>query len=189
MKIVGFVGSPRKGGNTETLVEKALEGAASKGAETALFNIARMDIKGCQACMHCRTNDGCALQDEMQAMYREIQNADAVIIGFPVYMFTANAQTKTFIDRLYPYLNLDFTSKVHKNTALVITQGQPDKEAFKPNFEWTKNSLGFLGFPVKEILIEGGNRDKKDAASNHDALERAMALGMNLVAPAKDWAQ
>ncbi|MCR4436048.1 MAG: NAD(P)H-dependent oxidoreductase [Clostridiales bacterium] len=54
MKVTGFVGSPNKSGNTAAIVQKVLEGAAGKGAETKIFNLNSMAIKGCQACGQCR---------------------------------------------------------------------------------------------------------------------------------------
>ena len=84
MKVLGLVGSPRKSGNTEVMVKAALNGAKSSGAETNMINIAELSIGGCKACMYCRTHDGCAVKDDMQKIYKEIESADAVVIGFPV---------------------------------------------------------------------------------------------------------
>ncbi|MFX0030842.1 MAG: flavodoxin family protein, partial [Candidatus Hermodarchaeota archaeon] len=66
MKIIGIVGSPRVEGNTQKLVEIMLASGADKGAETKIFNLNEMDIKGCQSCYHCKTTDeDCALNDDM----------------------------------------------------------------------------------------------------------------------------
>ena len=55
MKVTGFVGSPRKNGNTDCLVQKMLEGASTKGAETQIVYLNDLNIKECQACMKCKT--------------------------------------------------------------------------------------------------------------------------------------
>ncbi len=94
MKVLGLVGSPRKNGNTEVMVKAALKGAKDSGAETSIINIPQLNISGCKACMYCRTHDGCAVKDDMQKIYKEIETSDAVVIGFPVYMLSMNAQNK-----------------------------------------------------------------------------------------------
>ncbi|BDZ70449.1 flavodoxin family protein [Methanobacterium petrolearium] len=101
MKVVGFTGSPRKNSNTEILVKEALKGAGAAGADTAIFNLNQMSIKPCQACMHCKSHEGeCDIRDDMQIIYNEIQDADAFILGSPVYMWQMTAQAKLFTDRL-----------------------------------------------------------------------------------------
>ena len=79
-KVIGFSGSPRRDGNTDRLVRQVLAGAAAAGAETAFFRIPDLGIKGCAACYHCKTHDTCAIPDGMQALYREILAADAVVV-------------------------------------------------------------------------------------------------------------
>ena len=66
MKVVGFVGSPREGGNTEIMVKEILKRSSENGAETKIFNLNELNIKPCQAGMQCKTNDGvCATDDDM----------------------------------------------------------------------------------------------------------------------------
>lgn len=174
MKVVGFVGSPRKGGSTETVVKSILEGAASGGAETRMFNVAAMDIGGCVACMYCRKNNGCSQKDDMQKVYDEIAAADVVVLGTPIYMFQMTAQMKSFVDRLYPYLNPDFTSKIKKRAVLVTLQGNPDTTTFAPYIENTKRMLGVLGFNVDVTFSE-------TLATHQKALDAAAGLGVSLV--------
>ena len=102
MKILGFVGSPREGGNTEILVKEVLKGADESGAETEIVYLNKLDIKPCQACMHCKSNNGeCATDDDMQTIYNQLKESDAVVLGSPIYMWQMSAQTKLFTDRLY----------------------------------------------------------------------------------------
>ena len=60
MKILALTGSTRKGGNTETLVREMVAGAESKGADVKYYDLSKMSIAGCRACMYCKSNDGCA---------------------------------------------------------------------------------------------------------------------------------
>ena len=86
MKVVGFVGSPRIKGNTTSIVNEVLRGASEAGAETKIFNLNELGIRGCQACYKCQTPEGkCVQTDGMAPLYDEIFSADAVVIGTPVF--------------------------------------------------------------------------------------------------------
>jgi hypothetical protein len=70
MKVIAFNGSPRKDWNTAALLGKALEGAASQGAETELFHLYDLNYKGCVSCFACKTRNGksygrCAVKDDL----------------------------------------------------------------------------------------------------------------------------
>ena len=110
MKVMGFNGSPRKRWNTATLVSKALEGAASRGAETELIHLYDLDFKGCISCFACKTMGGksygrCAVQDDLTPVFRKIETADAVILGSPIYFGNISGEMRSFMERLlYPYL-------------------------------------------------------------------------------------
>jgi len=183
MKVIGFSGSPRRDANTDRLVAHVLAGAQAAGAETEFFRIADLDIKGCISCYYCKSHDTCSIKDAMQGLYREIHAADAAVIGSPVYMGQMSGQTKTFIDRLLPLLNADFTTRLKKRPALALafTQGQPDTGMFKPYMENTHQMLGFLGFNPKEIIVAGGTREKTDVDKQSDLVARARTLGAGLL--------
>jgi len=188
MKVVGFIGSPRKKGNTATIVNEVLRGAREAGAETKVFNLNQLGIRGCQACYKCQTPEGkCVQKDDMSPLYDEIYSADAVVIGTPVYLFQVTGQTKIFIDRLFAFLYLkdgrpgNFRNKLKdKKTVTVFSQGQPDTSMFTSNFDLTEGVLSFLGFKVQERIVAGGMRGEDDAKGNTAILEKAYAAGVGL---------
>jgi len=110
MKIIAFNGSPRKKWNTATLLEKALEGAASQGAKTEIIHLYDLNYKGCISCFACKTNGGksygrCAVKDDLTTVFRKIDKADAIILGSPIYFGTVSGEMKSFMERLlFPYL-------------------------------------------------------------------------------------
>jgi multimeric flavodoxin WrbA len=111
MKIMAFNGSPRRRGwNTVTLLEQALEGAASAGAETELVQLYDLNYSGCLSCFACkdlnRKRDGaCAVQDDLTPVLERVRDADALIVGTPVYFGAESAATRAFMERLlFPYL-------------------------------------------------------------------------------------
>ncbi len=183
MAVLGLVGSPRRGGNSEAMVTAVLKGAERAGAKTTMVNLTQRAIGGCTACMHCKQHDGCSIKDGMQDVYRQIDAADAVVIGFPIYMFTMNAQTKAFVDRLFPYLDAQLKTRINKPTVLAVAQGNPETGAFARNLEWATGSLGMLGFPVQKTLVAGGGNEPGGFAKRPELMKEAEEAGAALVAP------
>lgn len=101
MKVLGIVCSPRRGGNTEILVEEALAAAREAGAQTELVFVADKKIAPCDGCASCRKTGVCRIKDDMQPIYQQLEMADAIIFGTPVYFANVSAQAKTIMDRTY----------------------------------------------------------------------------------------
>jgi multimeric flavodoxin WrbA len=183
LRVLGFTGSPRKGSNTEIIVEEALEGAADAGAETKIFNLSEMNIAPCRACQHCKGSGGeCATDDDMQDIYKEIKEADAFILGSPVYMWQMSAQAKLFTDRLYAFFGTGFEEKYGKKCmALVFSQGNPDKNMFKEYFDYTRNMFNFLGYDVVDVLTSQENAIPGAVKDKVNVLEEAREMGKKLV--------
>ncbi len=104
MKILGIVGSPRPGGNTEIMVEEVLATARKAGAETDIFLVAGKTINGCDACGACAQTGKCKIKDDMQTLYEKMDRADGIVFGSPVYFNYVTAQAKAIIDRTFCYL-------------------------------------------------------------------------------------
>jgi len=100
-----FNGSPRKKWNTATLLQKALEGAASQGAKTELIHLYDLNYKGCISCFACKTLGGksygkCAVQDDLTPIFSRIEQADAILMGSPIYWGDISGEMKSFLERL-----------------------------------------------------------------------------------------
>ena len=113
MKILAINGSPRKNKNTATLLNKALEGAASQGAETELVHLYDLNYKGCVSCFACKMKNGksygkCALKDDLTPILEKITNADAIVFGSPIYLHSVTGAMRSFLERLiFQYLVYD----------------------------------------------------------------------------------
>ena len=106
MKVLGIVCSPRKGGNTETMMEAALAGASAHGAETELWTTAGKDLKPCDGCYTCMDKKSdCHIKDDMQELYPKVVEAEGLIFGAPSYFMSVTAQGKIVIDRLFSLYN------------------------------------------------------------------------------------
>ncbi len=101
MKILGINASPR-GANSQTLrlVQAALDGAKSAGAEVELVDICKLDIKYCNACQVCFKTGACTHKDDFQGLYEKILATDGMVWGSPNYFHSVTAQMKTMIDRM-----------------------------------------------------------------------------------------
>lgn len=106
MKVIGINGSPRKKWNTATLLTNALEGAASKMADTELVHLYDLDFKGCISCFACKTiddprNGRCAVKDGLSPLLKKIEDeADAIILGSPIYFGSMTGEMRSFMERL-----------------------------------------------------------------------------------------
>jgi len=99
MKVLGIGGSPKKGGFTDKALDNALSGAGSAGAIVKKIILNDLGFKPCQDCGGCREDGICRIRDDMQAVYREVESADAVIIASPVFFCSVTAQVKMMVDR------------------------------------------------------------------------------------------
>jgi len=110
MKVLAINGSPRKKWNTATLLQSALDGAASHGAKTELIHLYDLTYTGCTSCFACKLKGGksygkCAMQDGLTSVLETIQDADALILGSPIYFGTVTGMMRCFMERLmFPYL-------------------------------------------------------------------------------------
>jgi multimeric flavodoxin WrbA len=101
MKILGILGSSRKGGNTETLLDVALRDAEERDCSVSKVTLRDMTIRPCDGCMGCVTTGRCVIKDDMQDVYEEIRKADGIIWATPVYYWSMSGLTKMALDRTF----------------------------------------------------------------------------------------
>ena len=166
MKLMAFNGSPRKKWNTATLLDHALDGAREAGAEVELIHLYPLDFKGCSSCFSCkrlgRKEMGvCVLKDELQPVLERVKEADALLLGTPVYYGSETACTRAFQERLqFPYLNYADYDKPHFprkiSTGLIYTMNVPesrlDAMGYPPLFERARANLA-RHFGSCELLL------------------------------------
>jgi multimeric flavodoxin WrbA len=99
MKILGIYGSPRKGGNSDLLLDEALKGARSAGAEVSSIRCCDLQLSGCIECAGCDETGECVVDDDMQSVYPRLMEADAIILASPIFFYSITAQAKALIDR------------------------------------------------------------------------------------------
>ena len=186
MKIVALLGSPRAGGNSAAIAHRFMATAAGLGAQTRTIALNRLSYTGCQACYACKTRlDRCILRDDLTEVLAAVQEADAVLMATPVYCGDVTSQLKGFIDRTFSYLVPDFLTNPRpsrlaagKKLVFVVTQGNPDEEAFDDIFPRYGAILKRHGLADAQLLRSCGNGP---ASIDDVALARAEAMARAVV--------
>ncbi|MFQ5645935.1 MAG: flavodoxin family protein [bacterium] len=100
-KVLGIMGSPRRGGNVDRLLEQALAGARSGGASIKKIYLTDQRITPCNGCMACRNTGQCVIRDDMDRIYPLLFEYDAFVFASPMYHQNMSCYFKTFIDRIH----------------------------------------------------------------------------------------
>ena len=179
MKVIAINGSPRKNRNTDTLLQKALEGAASAGAETEMVYLYDLKFRGCVSCLACKLRkeprpNRCVLRDDLTAVLDKVHEADAVILGSPIYFSEVSGEMRSFFERfLFQYLNYDDYSKPlspKKRTGLVFTMNIPETKltdfGYEALFQRYENWMN-LYFGSCETLLSTDTLQVKDYSRYH----------------------
>lgn len=136
--VIGINGGPRKNKNSALLVEEALKGAASAGAETEMIHLGDLNFSGCRSCYACKLLNGksfgrCIINDDLKPVLEKILNADAVIISSPIYYGDVTGMVRNLFERLWfpgltywkdPERANAYTHRV--KAGLIYTMGMPD---------------------------------------------------------------
>lgn len=180
MKVLGFAGSPRVGGNSDILLDEVLAGAAAAGGEVEKVQLNRLSIRPCQACESCRTQpQRCVVNDDMQGLYDKLNEADVWVLATPVYWWGPSAQLKLMVDRWYglPEKREHLTGK---RAALVVTLGDDDHRTAQPTVQMFSDAFAYLRMDLAEPLVVTAS-ERGEVRANTVALTRARKLGAELV--------
>jgi multimeric flavodoxin WrbA len=164
MNIIAINGSPRRDWNTSILLQEALKGAASAGATTELIHLDDLDYHGCRSCFMCKRKDNpdftsCAMQDGLTPALLRIRNADALLIGSPIYLGDVTGQTRSFLERLcfpfVPYGREPFPP--HIPNAMIFTMNLPgavlEQVGYNDLFAKISDLLGRLLGPSESLIV------------------------------------
>lgn len=112
MTILGISGTPRRGGNSEVLLEHALRPFEEAGDTVIRFLLSEKRIRPCMGCEACQKTGRCVIHDDMEELNQAYRDCDAMIIASPTYWRNVPAQLKALIDRSYPiWYRHPFTGK------------------------------------------------------------------------------
>ncbi|MFQ6050744.1 MAG: flavodoxin family protein [Candidatus Hydrothermarchaeota archaeon] len=98
MKVLGINGSHRYEKTTRKYLDLAMEEIKKEGFETEILELSKLNIEDCNVCEKCR-EEPCPIQDDMQEVYKKLEESDGIILASPVYFGTVSAKLKRMMDR------------------------------------------------------------------------------------------
>ena len=188
MKILGIAGSPRRDGNTDLLLAEVMKGAISQGAEVKTIILNDLKITPCQHCDACLDAGECKIKDDMQMVYRELEQADWIILASPIQFMGLTAQMKAMIDRCQSLWAKKYVLKIpplsderKRKGFFISVGGRRVANLFEAALVTVKTFFRILDIAYAgELLFPAV--DEKGAISEHpDALSQAFRAGQKMV--------
>lgn len=182
MLVVGLNGSPRRPGNSDTLLREVLRGAEEEGARTMRFDLAFMEIAPCKACQDCFAEGRCVLQDGMSPLYEALEAADAVVVASPIYFSGMSAQTKAAVDRCQALWARRQVLKLPRRPgvgAIILSAARHEARFDNALSELRAFLIGIGLRPIGKLTF--GGSEKAGAAERPEVLAEARELGAALV--------
>jgi multimeric flavodoxin WrbA len=177
MKVLGLVGSPRRCGNTDLLVDRVLEGAAKNKHSTEKVYLYGVDIAPCVDCRACKKgNLECALKDGMQTLYPKLEEADVIVFGTPLYWYGPSAKMKLLLDRLRPYI---VSKKLKGKRAVLLVPSEEGADACSHVVGMFNLSFGYLEMQITGVLLPKAS-EKGEVKEQPHVLEEAKLLGKHI---------
>ncbi|MFX1338095.1 MAG: flavodoxin family protein [Promethearchaeota archaeon] len=172
--VLGIVGSPRRGGNTEILVDEVLAGAEEAGASIEKIILNEMNIGPCQACNTCYKTGQCKQDDDMTGLLEKMEQAETWVLGTPIYWWGPTGQFKIFLDRWYSPKHRAFKGK---RVILVIPLGGGHENYARHTVGILTDVLNYLGMELIETIIATGVQRYATVRRKSKLLQKAHNAG------------
>lgn len=187
MKVLAINGSPRKTGNTASLIEKTLDGARAEGADTRRIDLAEMQIKA------VREEDYTAslldvskgFSDDLKGIIEAISSSDALILASPIFFGSITGEMKIMIDRFqFAWLEKNLRQREvfsgKKKGAFISVQAQARPDFFNNASSIVRHFFATVNISYSEELFCCNLEKKTDAGANTDYMKKAFELGRRL---------
>mgnify|MGYP005833892213 CR=1 FL=1 len=189
MKVLGIFSSPRRGGNTELLLEEALKGAEKEGAELERIYLSDLSITPCKECHGCDHTGKCVILDDMEKIYPKLLEAEVIILASPIFFYGVTAWAKALIDRSQAFWarkyllkdpSLGKEGKKRKGFFISVgaTKGQ---KVFEGAILTVKYFFDVLNAEYVGELLFKGVEAKGDILKHPEALQQAFEAGRKIV--------
>jgi len=177
MKVLAFVGSPRKASNTDLVVSAILQGAIENKYTTEKVYLYDADIEPCQDCKACKKGSfKCALKDSMHQLYPSIEEAEVLVFGTPLYWYGASAKMKLFVDRLRPYIA---SKKLQGKKAVLVVPSEEGPDACNYTVGMFSESFKYLGVHLVATILPKAS-ERAEVKNQPQTLDAAIEIGRNL---------
>jgi multimeric flavodoxin WrbA len=177
MNVLGLVGSPRRGSNTDLLVSAILDGAAANNHNVEKVYLYDVDIAPCVDCKSCKQAAyECALDDGMQKLYSKLEEADVIVFGTPLYWYGPTAKMKLLVDRLRPFAG---SGKLKGKRAVLVIPSEEGAGACNFAVGMFALSFKYLGMDLVGQLLPKAS-ERAEVREQPQTLNEARKLGENL---------
>jgi multimeric flavodoxin WrbA len=186
VRVLGIVGSPRKGGNTDILVDQVLAGAEEAGAEGSKIYLSQLNISPCRACEGCKKSGQCVNEDDMQRLLDQMAESLIWVLGTPVYFWGPTGWFKAFVDRWYGAR--EHVRFEHKSAIIVVPLEDTNEATARHTVGMLTDALDYLKTRLLTSLVVPGVLNKGDVNRHEKVLARARLAGREAVtgnAPSK----
>jgi multimeric flavodoxin WrbA len=181
VQVMGVVGSPRRGGNTDLLVDEVLRGAQEAGAAVDKVVLSRLRIGPCRACEGCRRTGECVQKDDMPGVLRQMERSDVWVLGTPVYWWGPTAQFKAFVDRWYAAEG-QIRTWAGRRAVLVVPMESSDERTARHTVGMMQDALDYLRLELFATLVAPGVLERGQAGERPELLSAAYQAGQDAVA-------
>lgn len=183
--VLGIYGSPRKEGTTDQLLDKALGGARSIGANTSVIYVRDLKMDGCIECGGCSKTGKCVINDDMGLVYPLLDKADVIFLTSPVFFYGLTSQVKAIVDRVQAMWSrrmLEKTREQRKNYSrgkgyLIAVGATTGKRLFDGVELTARYFFDALDMSYEGGLFFRGIEKPSDIIKQPDVLEKAFAFG------------
>ena len=194
VKVLGILGSPRRGGNTEILLNEALKGAGAEGAEVERLSLSDYTVTPCRECHGCDETGQCVILDDMQKIYPKLLEADVIILASPIFFYGISGWAKSLVDRSQalwarkylvkdPLLGKEGKRKKGFFISVGATKGQ---KLFEGAILTVKYFFDAFNAEYTGDLLFKGIEGKGDILKHPEALQQAFEAGKRLVMDVMD---
>ena len=188
LKLLAIAGSPRRGGNTDLLLQEVMAGAKESGAEVKHIVLSELCIAPCRHCDKCLETGRCIVEDDMQWIHTELRGADRIAIASPIFFMGLTAQTKMMIDRCQALwvmkhvlkLRLPTNKGKERKGLFISVGGTRGPKLFEPAKATVKIFFKTLDFTYSDELLFRGIDGKGAIAHHPTALRDAFLAGNRL---------
>ncbi len=184
-RVLCIAGSPRRYGNSETLLQACASGVSAAGGRPEMLPTVELGLKQCLGCNECSRTGECIISDRMSEVYGLIDAAEAIVVASPVYFATVPAVLKALYDRLQPYWArryvLDEPAPSRRPGAFLVVRSGGDPYGYEAAVYPTKSVFAVLGVDYVEELVVEGPDSPSEIACHPAALTRAERIGMRVV--------
>lgn len=179
MKVLMINGSPRENGNTALSLKEMEKVFAAEGIEVETIHVGGMDIRGCIACRSCGETGRCVFDDVVNELAPKLDEADALVVGTPVYFANANATLMALLQRLFFSVQDWIEMRMKVGAGVVVSR----RGGSSSTYDELNKFFGISGMPIatSQYWNMTYGREEGEAAEDGEGMQTMRTLARNMI--------